>query len=134
MEAEHTPTPWSIERNKERGIIWIDALDAPSEGIADLYHRHGIGTEDFVAKRDAEANAAFIVRACNSFDALVAALKEAREEVDDLVRGYLQGYCRKDPGGAPMRETAEPDDLIEIERVEGLRARCDAALAKAEAA
>ena len=54
--SQHTPTPWNVVTHN--GVSLID-------GDAD---RIGVNVE-------APANAAFIVRACNSHDALVKALE-----------------------------------------------------------
>ena len=51
---------------------------------------------------DAEANAQFIVRACNAYDRLVAAAESAAESIE-YVRGMLEGseYAQ------PARETLD---------------------------
>ena len=57
MGAQYTPTPWAVADGPE--IYSVPAYRSVAMALAD-------GNED--------ANAAFIVRACNSFDDLVAAL------------------------------------------------------------
>lgn len=78
-EAAHTPTPWQLTPidNAIRGrIYWVTA---PARGhlkkifIADA----GFDVDGANTRKEADANAAFIVRACNSHDALVEALAEA---------------------------------------------------------
>jgi hypothetical protein len=68
MSAAHTPTPWAVD---DRGLI----------------HEPFFGGDIFaqVYERNREANAAFIVRAVNAHDDLVAALEDAR--------GRLQVYA-----------------------------------------
>lgn len=76
--SEHTPTPWTAEQQKSRAgepLGWIInhangrigwssyATAVPNEGEAVPYEIGG-------------ANAAFIVRACNSHEALVALAKQ----------------------------------------------------------
>jgi hypothetical protein len=73
MEAKHTPTPWRVIDNEPgNGYGSMDItpllIEGESYAIAAV-----IGD---VAGIDPQANAAFIVRACNSHDALVEALKE----------------------------------------------------------
>ena len=65
MKAQHTPTPWNLNGRH------IDA-EKGNKLIVSLRSEH-----------DAEnlANAAFIVRACNSHDALVEALENAKAEI-----------------------------------------------------
>ena len=61
----HTPTPWVIGPNN------LDIRDGKHEdNIVSLKY------QDHVSCEQQEANAAFIVRACNSHDALVEACKE----------------------------------------------------------
>jgi hypothetical protein len=69
MNAQHTPTPWTvmadgrhIVRNTKDGTTIVADCGEPS--------RHFV-------KEPEKGNAAFIVRACNSHEALVAALKAA---------------------------------------------------------
>jgi len=64
----HTKTPWSIVHDTQ-----IYGLD--EENVATANRMQG---------RDNQvANAAFIVRACNSHDALVAALEDIRDIIAD---------------------------------------------------
>ena len=70
----HTELPWYIERNEKYGIVWIDSDYAPSSAIADLYQRIG---DDLIPKENAEANAAYIITACNAYPAMLEALHAA---------------------------------------------------------
>lgn len=73
MSAQHTPTPWMV-----------------SDSDASNYGAEIITSSKTKAKRvacrlggpDRDGNAAFIVRACNSHDALVKALKRCMVDLD----------------------------------------------------
>jgi hypothetical protein len=67
MSAAHTPTPWIAEDN---GHFW--QINTANGLVADLVE----STHMFDGTDAGEANAEFIVRACNSFDSLVDALRE----------------------------------------------------------
>ncbi|MCK8788244.1 hypothetical protein M0638_28235, partial [Roseomonas sp. NAR14] len=62
--TKHTPMPWSIDQDGKTALITSNG-----ELIAEC------GISDLPVKQD-QANAAFIVRAVNAHDALVAALRE----------------------------------------------------------
>lgn len=72
MSAEHTPTPWKVEKS---GVI----MDM---------HEAVVGT--LLERPTQSANAAFIVRAVNAHDDLVAALKEANKLCDSARFGGLR--------------------------------------------
>jgi hypothetical protein len=81
MEAKHTPTPWSLAIRDHHNYTEAGAtiFGAGNEAagvpvIADLPPRTVDGTH--------EANAKFIVRACNSHEQLVAALDSLLFTVD----------------------------------------------------
>lgn len=80
--AEHTPTPWSIKRAKfpadgqyDYGISAV-LMDGKPYCIAETFGRCSL---NFTL--EAEANAAFIIKACNSHDALVKALRECVQDI-----------------------------------------------------
>jgi len=77
MEAKHTPTPW---------YIWEHGTDTdPSCKI----FAEKAGIVQTIGGND-EANAQFIVRACNNFDDLLEALKEYQQVIErakDLLTG-----------------------------------------------
>ena len=75
-QAAHTPTPWATE-----GSFVIH----PASGmtVADCQLHRDTPEE----KGEDNANAAFIVRACNSHAALVEALKAIREEATAYPEG-----------------------------------------------
>jgi len=66
----HTPTPWSINRKIKR---FIDAGEK-GDGLICVCSCDPIGERD---RAIGEADARFIVRACNSHTELVEALKDA---------------------------------------------------------
>ena len=65
-EAQHTPTPtpWEFERYENDSII-----------VAPFKPKYGTDTRMLLAKNLSEENAAFIVRAVNSHEALLEACK-----------------------------------------------------------
>lgn len=76
--ATHTPTPWIVFDASARypGIdgqndttVVVHGYDGEACGVRGSVHATAL------------ANAAFIVRACNAHDELVAALKEARNQM-----------------------------------------------------
>ena len=71
MTATHTSTPWKC-RN-QRGPI-REAIDIGGEQLT--------CTAYGMDPQHTEANASFIVRACNAHDALVAALEDAAEQME----------------------------------------------------
>ena len=73
----HTPTPWRAVRND----YYLEIHGGGHGQIGDVcaskfIHVDGNKLPSDEAEAIADANAAFIVRACNSHDALVKALKE----------------------------------------------------------
>lgn len=80
-KAAHTPTPWFAVRNSKYWEINTGDCDY-SPSIAECCPSKCKWGEDVEA-----ANAAFIVRACNSHEALVEALKAIREEATAYPEG-----------------------------------------------
>jgi hypothetical protein len=80
IRAQHTPGPWGIERTNDTN--WIGPLRTSGDGkvaaIVCSTDREGL-RPDVLARNDADA--AFIVRAVNAHDELVAALKRAVETI-----------------------------------------------------
>jgi hypothetical protein len=75
VAANHTPTPWHVVDNEQYLEIVVPWKDNPSR--IDQYCPSVVSviayeSNDGINGRD---NAAFIVRACNSHDQMVAALK-----------------------------------------------------------
>ena len=82
----HTPTPWKIDRiltHNAAPIITAETCwrDQPRIVAKAMYHS---GSED----PEVHANAEFIVRACNSHDALLEALKILLDEFNDVMNLY----------------------------------------------
>lgn len=70
-KPQHTPTPWKVMHN-EIGLEWN--IEAGNELIAVLVPKN---------QRNLD-NAAFIVRAVNSHEALLSALKNIRSNIEAL--------------------------------------------------
>lgn len=71
MTTQHTPTPWHV---------WSQGLETKVRSGVDLNiaSTHGISSKD---------NAAFIVRACNAHDELVAALRVCADRLEEMANG-----------------------------------------------
>lgn len=84
-QVQHTPTPWSVEQpNEQTPNLWIVAAGNP--GIAKIEtcdyddgKGHRITGED-------QANAAFIVKAANSHQALVNALQTIKHSMQQALK------------------------------------------------
>ena len=77
MTTSHTKTPWSIEG------CTVYKLNTSGINIFDAEVRAGYGDDDHRTRENVlEANAAFIVRACNSHEKLVAAIKKVARILD----------------------------------------------------
>ncbi len=101
--TQHTPTPWSCHS----GMIWQDGPDVYPTGnkdgtpITHMDREPGNGT--LPVERD--ANADFIVQACNSHDALLeAALKAIK--YDEVIKS-----CANEPDKMASYCTAEGTTL-----------------------
>lgn len=89
-EAAHTPTPWHLSHQLADGFSIAHEV-APSCGllvcVATVHNTggqpfHGLPLNDATAK----ANAAFIVRACNGYAALVEAAEWSLKVMDAIKR------------------------------------------------
>jgi hypothetical protein len=94
--AEHTPLPWKVFKSPEG--IW---------GVKAVYHQSGARMTTWPAICNAgaqpnEANAAFIVEACNAYASLRADLSHAKGEIDRL-RGAAKEAQRL-LFGAPLQD------------------------------
>lgn len=83
--AEHTKTPWKIGApHPNNACAYI--VDADGREVATLYGGSDPGGQNemghWVRQPIRDANAAFIVRACNAHDELVAALKRVAYEFE----------------------------------------------------
>jgi len=77
---QHTPTPWSVHPvcRLDRANLHGVAVGHPlsyEPGAFQFFDDDGRGNGLPLPESDREVNAAFLVRACNSHDALVAALR-----------------------------------------------------------
>lgn len=86
---KHTPGPWTyfVGNADGRGLIRIE-VDRSADGAGTHIASMQRGTQS-------EANAAFIVRACNAHDGLVAALETAKEYIrqDMYESGLRRDYA-----------------------------------------
>lgn len=106
--AEHTPTPWFKDIRCRIGPRF--ETDDQSDGMLDdLLEVYG---------ENRDANAAFIVKACNSHDALVNVLTDARNAIASLPMEAL-GYA-SDPMGQQIHWPIRDELLHRID--EALRA------------
>lgn len=71
--AQHTPTPWKLRTidNALRGEICYVIGGTPTHFIADC----GFDVDGAPTRSQANANASFIVRACNAHEELVAQMR-----------------------------------------------------------
>jgi hypothetical protein len=101
--TKHTPTPWWIAQSAGPGILAIDATD-PQDGqlfaVCEIFGINDMRENSPVA----EANAAFIVKACNSHDQLIAELQNGRVAIDVLMAQLIE----VDPSFKPTESAAWP--------------------------
>jgi hypothetical protein len=88
--SRHTPGPWSTSYREGRdGGMWRqDIYDVHGETIATCAWYRVPTADGYTTNR--EANAEFIVRACNSHAELLAALKELRDACAAAMRVIAQ--------------------------------------------
>lgn len=91
-KAKHTPTPWKIEFNSKCEIVAKEGTIA----TLDLPMKRELGYDGACLLE--EANASFIVKAVNSHEALVEALKLAR-----VLLGGFEDY----PGSSEAKKIEE---------------------------
>jgi hypothetical protein len=107
-ETKHTPTPWKSFVNLRCATplkgCYINACGENAARIADVLSQCGVGTQE-----ECEANAAFIVRAVNSHDALVEAL-------ESLIRNSPCVPIFKVGGGVDTYSLRIPDDRMAAAR------------------
>lgn len=80
---DHTPTPWQIGITLYPYVHFYGPSDVAGFSVA-----IGSCVTSFGKEND-EANAAFIVKACNAHDELVAALENVRSIISD---GAMTGF------------------------------------------
>lgn len=94
--SKHTPTPWMKADFPGSFRTFISSTDGKL--LANAYHMDDGGDET------AEANAALIVRAVNSHEQLVAALRGARVAIDVLMAQLIE----VDPSFMPTKSAVWP--------------------------
>lgn len=87
-EAEHTPTPWNQEGRAITCERW-STIATVDNGATDM-------DENVITEDEADANAAFIVRAVNAHEELLTALKKSAAILDVLVNSDLSADDYKD--------------------------------------
>lgn len=107
MDVKHTPMPWS--GGHYSSIVGCPVVGRDGQVICNT----AIGPKPH--KESAEANAAFIVRACNAYEDVLVALRCARDELVSLNNNHLSGAA------AVVR-------ALVTKQIE----RCNGAIAKAE--
>ena len=83
-KAAHTPGPWAA-KNWRICANFEDGNPLPIKVICDTAHNKEMRTEEN------EANAEFIVRACNAHDEFV----QAAEHAVDLIEAWMNGILAK---------------------------------------
>lgn len=71
----HTPLPWRLGSTKKDGMAFSREIETSLMGHCTVGHTVAPSSSEAMIER-AEANAAFIVRACNSHYELLEALKQ----------------------------------------------------------
>lgn len=100
MEAKHTPGPWFAKR-EGFSTVYIEARLRP--GV--LQEVAACGPTE-AGQDQQEANAAFIVRACNANDQLVAALRSAESALAscyNVTDWPASGHSEQDQALADVR-------------------------------
>jgi hypothetical protein len=69
-QTAHTPTPWQYDEDALHVFVNGSGVEGDGAVICEVWPGFGSGES-----KEREANAAFIVRACNAHDDLVAALR-----------------------------------------------------------
>jgi hypothetical protein len=94
--AGHTPGPWSVEDRRAASLknVRIVSGQVPIAEVSHVHQRDYLGTFDgdhaSADQLDAIglANAAFIVRACNAHEDLLAACEAALERIQSFAETY----------------------------------------------
>lgn len=84
---QHTKTPWRVGKPSQMGSVVADEPVPEIKGSDAVEHYGG----HLVAESIAPRNAAFIVRACNSHDQLVAALEDMMDWARAVSDEYIDG-------------------------------------------
>lgn len=90
MSAAHTPTPWHVQDNTDFSGGLQLRIDSELHGAVAV-----VTSAEYAGQKvDPEhyANAAFIVRACNSHDALVAFLEKYIREDEEAIAEWERQF------------------------------------------
>lgn len=94
--SAHTRTPWMIDGARLQmpfdGHVYISGAGNGIQGMGYVVAM-ALG-QTHTSASEAEANAAFIVRACNSFEALVGALRAAGNALSELATSLPGGQAQ----------------------------------------
>jgi hypothetical protein len=106
MKKEHTPTPWQVQRH--RGLPDF-AIATPDVNAYEIYNRiatvHAPASDDLYEQ--AEVNAAFIVKAVNSHEALVRELRWCIAVLENKTLNEQEAVVLKDAQAALKLAEAE---------------------------
>lgn len=98
QEAPHSPLPWRVF-DEDFANHHFPGIEAPEYSVVIWGHEHEqTGVRGRTAE-EARDNAAFIVRACNHHEALLAALKALHDDIADYARinnlGGFDNHCMR---------------------------------------
>lgn len=82
IKSKHRPTPW----NRQSYRIWHGPIS-----VADCSPDNGVGPLKVISQQECVANADFIVRAVNSYDVLLEAVKIAYRHFDHITERFGPG-------------------------------------------
>lgn len=85
--SDHTPTPWTAA-SKYSSVVGVPIVSRQGKRIGNTAIPDMPPEWDHL-KRQAEIDAAFIVKACNSHDVLVKALQKVRAYNIDIADGRI---------------------------------------------
>jgi hypothetical protein len=108
-QAKHTPTPWTASEMTMSRRDWLTLNPHDGYAIQTVCRNSNVvaavWAEDGVEEKD---NAAFIVRACNAHDDLVATLTDARERMVGISPGMKALIARTDAALALAKSESRP--------------------------
>ena len=124
METKHTPTPWKAE--KGRTVMHVTGQHFGVCQISTTGYRGDTPEDKRMYAERAEANAAFIVRAVNAHDELVAALEDVRAYAADfthgdrLVQEMVSGiFSRADRTLRALARVTPPQQISDLAKKDG---------------
>lgn len=101
--TEHTPTPWRIAARSMRSTSEpYGALVGSDRGDGFIYRVAWCAPHPEINRATADANAAFIISACNAHDDLVKALTEILEANKDFRASLPKGW-----EGDPLQDACD---------------------------